>query len=239
MNTKIHDFDVFWRSLEAILTAAPSTDTIFNQYRDRNDQVDLPDAATIRTENLRRYMSEAIETASILVVGEAAGPWGCRFSGIPFTSEKQLLDLSVPFRGNRSSRSIPTCPTKVSPPFISRSAEIFWSVMKPYHGRFLVWDAFPFHSHKPHDFLSVRNPTKKEVLKFGIPALVIINKYMKPKRIVAVGKKALEALSSLRLERNIIPCETPLEDVRHPSRGGAEKFKCGMKSLFNNEATKC
>jgi len=72
MNTNNRDFETFWRSLEAILTAAPSTNTIFNQYRDRNDQVDVPDAATIRTENLRRYMAEATQTASILVVGEAA-----------------------------------------------------------------------------------------------------------------------------------------------------------------------
>jgi hypothetical protein len=239
MNTKQHDFDSFWRSLEAILTAVPSSDTVFNQYRDRNDQVDVLDAAAIRTENLRRYMANAIETASILVVGEAAGPWGCRFSGVPFTSEKQLIDpciLPFPLRGKRSSRAILTCHTKVSPPFTSRSAEIFWSVMKPYHSRFLVWDAFPFHPHEPHDFLTVRNPTQKEIKQFG-EALLLIIKYMNPTHIVAVGKKAEEVLKTLKEKRRITTHNKP-EYVRHPSRGGEGKFKEKMESLFNKWETK-
>lgn len=228
MNPKRRDFETFWRRLEAILTATPSTNTIFNQYRDRNDQVDVPDAPTIRTENLRRYMAEATETASILIVGEAAGPWGCRFSGVPFTGEKQLLDPSFPLGGERSSRTIPACPTKVVPPFISRSAEAFWDVMLPYHGRFLVWDAFPLHSHEPDDFLTVRNPTRNEVSQFG-EALRLIKAYMKPDHIVAVGKKAFEELHGIG--------ETSVY-VRHPSRGGKAEFTAGMEALFKNEERK-
>jgi hypothetical protein len=228
MNQQRKDFLTFWQSIEASLMTMPSTNTVFNQYRDCNDQVDIPNAATIRTENLRRYMAEATETATILVVGEAAGPWGCRFSGVPFTSEKQLLDPSFPFHGNRSSRTIPTCPTKVAPPFTSRTAEIFWSVMLPYYGRFLAWDAFPLHSHKPYDVLTVRNPTKDEVSQFRI-ALCSIKEYIKPTRIVAVGKKAFEILNTLG--------EAPVY-VRHPSRGGMKEFASGMLSMFKNYGTK-
>jgi hypothetical protein len=43
MNTKGRDFATFWQSLEAILTVEPTTNTIFNQYRDSNDQVDVQD----------------------------------------------------------------------------------------------------------------------------------------------------------------------------------------------------
>ncbi|HIJ76742.1 MAG TPA: uracil-DNA glycosylase [Deltaproteobacteria bacterium] len=228
MNKKNRDFDTFWRMLQANLTAVLSTNTIFNQYRDCNDQVDIPDAATIRTENLRRYMFEVTETASILVVGEAAGPWGCRFSGVPFTGEIQLLDPSFPLDGNRSSRKIPACPTKISPPFTSRSAEIFWSVMLPYYSRFLAWDAFPLHSHEPHHFLTVRNPTKNEISRFG-EALRLVKEYMNPTHIVAVGKKAFEELDALG-EASIY--------VRHPSRGGKAEFTAGMQSLLKNEGIK-
>ena len=228
MNTKSRDFDTFWDSLEAILTATRSTDTVFNQYRDRKDEIDLPDAAAIRTENLRRYMAEATKTASILVVGEAAGPWGCRFSGVPFTGERQLLDPSFPLCGRRSSRIVPSRPTKVSPPFISRSSEAFWGVMLPHHGRFLVWDAFPLHSHEPHDVLTVRNPRRSEVSQFG-EALRLIKAYMMPTNIVAVGKKAFEELDALR---------EPSIYVRHPSRGGKAEFSAGMQSIFKNEGRK-
>ena len=224
MNTNRRDFDTFWGCLEAILAAVPSTNTVFNQYRDHNDDVDLPCAASIRTENLRRYMAVATETASVLVVGEAAGPWGCRFSGIPFTGEKQLLAPSFPVRGDRSSRAIPAFQTKVAPPFISRSAEAFWGVMLPYYGRFLVWDAFPLHSHKPDDFLTVRNPSSGEVSQFG-KALRLIKAYLKPTHIVSVGRKAFDELDALG-EHSIY--------VRHPSRGGKQKFTAGMQDLFNH-----
>ena len=202
----------------------PSTNIVFNQYRDNNDQVDLPNAATIRTMNLRCYMAEATETASILVVGEAAGPWGCRFSGVPFTGERQLLDPSFPIHGERSSKTNLDLPTKINPPFISISAKIFWGVMLPYYGRFLLWDAFPFHSHKPQDFLTVRNPTKSEVSIFG-EALQLIKAYMKPINIVTVGKRAFEELDSLG-EHSIY--------VRHPSQGGKAEFISGMQNIFED-----
>jgi len=224
MYTKKRDFVKFWYSLAGILTVAPSTEVVFNQYRDCNDQVDLPDGATIRTMNLRRYMAEATENASILVVGEAAGPWGCRFSGVPFTGERQLLDPSFPIHGERSSKTNPDHTTKVTPPFISPSAKIFWEVMLPYYGRFLLWDAFPFHSHKPQNFLTVRNPTKSEVSIFG-EALRLIKSYMKPINIVSVGKKAFEELDSLG-EHSIY--------VRHPSQGGKAKFTSGMQNIFED-----
>lgn len=227
-NAKRRDFMIFWRSLKAILTKAPSTNTVFNQYRDRNKDFDVPRAATIRIENLRRYMAEATKTASILVVGEAAGPWGCRFSGVPFTGEKQLLDPSFPLHGECSSKTKPARPTKYAPPFISESAKTFWGVMLPYYGRFLVWDAFPLHPCNPRDALTVRNPSKSEVAQFG-EALRLIKAYMKPTHIVAVGKKAFEELSSLG-EASIY--------VRHPSRGGKEKFTSGIQDIFYDEKKK-
>lgn len=228
MNTKKGDFGAFWGNLEVMLTESRSTSTVFNQYRDRNDQVDLPDAASIRVENLRLYMADATSTASILIVGEAAGPWGCRFSGVPFTGEKQILDPHFPVHGKHSSKTFPALPTKLSPPFISRSAEIFWGVLRPYHARFLVWDAFPLHSHKPHDFLTVRNPTKGEVSQFR-GALSLIREYIEPTQIIAVGKKVFQELDSLNV---------PSIYVRHPSRGGKPKFTAGMKEIFGRGINK-
>ncbi|MCX7046008.1 MAG: uracil-DNA glycosylase [Candidatus Sumerlaeota bacterium] len=203
----------------------PSSDIVFNQYRDFYAEVDVPNAASIRTANLRRYMASACEGASILVVGEAPGPWGCRFSGVPFIGERQLLDPSFPYRGERSSRIDPLRPTKIVPPFTSNSAEIFWEVMRPYHHRFVLWDAFPLHSHKPDDVLTVRNPTRKEVSQFG-EALRLIKAYMEPTQVIAIGRKAFAELKMLG--------ETPVY-VRHPSRGGKAEFAAGMQRLFKNQ----
>jgi hypothetical protein len=216
------DFAAFWLKLEAILLSQPSTATVFNQYRDCNDQVDGPEAAAIRRDNLRKYMAKATESASFLVVGEAAGPWGCRFSGVPFTGERQLLDTSFPLSGHRSSKRNPNRATKVNPPFVSRSAEVFWEVMLPYRCDFVLWDAFPLHSHQPGDALTVRNPTKGEVSQFA-EVLYLIKAYVVPKQTIAVGRKAFDELEALG--------QAP-KYVRHPSRGGKREFAIGMEQLF-------
>jgi len=219
-----NEFSDLWGQLESILLTAMSTDKVFNQYRDCNNNFDLPNAPDIRRGNLRTYLEQASRKGTFLIVGEAAGPWGCRFSGVPFTGEKQLLDPYFPYRGTRSSLNVTLVPTRVNPPFISRSAEAFWEIMLPYHSQFVVWDAFPLHSHKPGDVLTVRNPTKKEVSKFG-EALYLLKAFLKPARIIAVGKKAFEELEALG--------ETA-EYVRHPSRGGKLAFASGTQRLFKN-----
>jgi hypothetical protein len=221
-------FDTFWCSLKDILTVVPSTSTVFNQYRDRNEELDVPDAPAVRIDNLRRYMAEASSTAKTLVVGEAAGPLGCRFSGVPFTSERQLLDLSFPVQGRRSSKEVPSRTTKVAPPFFSQSSEVFWEIMRPYHGQFLVWNAFPLHSYEEYDVLTVRNPTKGEVSQFR-EALRLIKAFIEPIHIVAVGRKALEELNALG------ECEPSITYVRHPSRGGKTKFTAGMRKVFKGD----
>jgi len=64
----------------------------FNQYRDVHPELDLPRGAVVRRHNLRCYL-EAFAGARFVLVGEAAGYAGCRFSGIPFTCEAQFALL--------------------------------------------------------------------------------------------------------------------------------------------------
>ena len=225
MGASHNDFAAFWRNLAAMLTSVPSTDTSFNLYRDCNEDVDVPNAASIRTANLRNYMAKACESASILVVGEAAGPWGARFSGVPFIGERQLLDPSFPINGERSSRADPIRKMRLTPPFISGSAKIFWEVLLPYYRHFVVWDAFPLHPHELGDALTVRNPSRKEVSQFG-EALRLIEAYIQPSHIVAVGRRARKQLEALG--------EYPV-CVRHPSMGGKAEFAAGMQQFFKKQ----
>jgi len=218
-------FADFWRNLESLLVDAPSTGITFNQYRDCNPEVDVPDAAAIRLANLRSYMEKACDSASILIVGEAAGPWGARFSGIPFVGEKQLLDPLFPIRGERSSKVDPLRETRIAPPFVSNSAKLFWEALLPFHERFVAWDAMPFHTHKRGDALTVRNPSKKEVAQFG-EMLRLVEAYVQPSQIVAVGRRAFEALEALG--------HSPVY-VRHPSMGGRAGFATGMQEVFGEK----
>ena len=67
-----------------------ATQGLFNQYADHDAQLDGPQSAPRRCKNLRLYL-EYFRQARFVLVGEAAGYNGCRFSGIPFTGENLLV----------------------------------------------------------------------------------------------------------------------------------------------------
>jgi hypothetical protein len=211
-----------WDFFEKWIFTIRSTPGFFNQYRDRHSSVDLAEATAIRQQNLLNYFLSFSKIPPVLLLGEAPGPWGCRFSGIPFTGERQLLDQELPFSGQQSSRGIPRIKVRKTTPYISNSARVFWSTMLPYYPRFIVWNCVPIHPYRIGNILSVRTPTSKEVVQYSYILLKILS-ILKPDRIVAVGRKAQYSLTYLG--------ET-CSYVRHPSQGGTYKFKRGIKKAF-------
>lgn len=166
--------------LESKVFSVRPANLLFNQYRDRDSSVDLPQADEIRRENLINYLSCYPKWPSVLIVGEAPGPRGCRFSGVPFTSEALLCKGALPFIGRQSSIN--------DLPYSENSAAIFWRVLLPYYPKFFIWNSVPFHPYKQDEILSVRNPTRGEICIYSDLLSEIIS-LIKPKRIVAVGKK--------------------------------------------------
>lgn len=154
-----------------------------------------------------------------LLIGEAAGPWGCRFSGIPFTSERMLISGVLPFEGCQSSTH--------DPPYSEISATIFWEVLLPCYPKFFVWNAVPFHPHKRSEMLSIRHPTREEIYTHSKVISKMLS-LMKPKLIVAVGRKAELALKVLG-KSSIY--------VRHPSQSGAREFTKGIEKIFKKVLT--
>ena len=207
-----------WNLFERSIFTPRSAPGLFNQYRSRDLAVDRGSAPGIRRANLFGYFSSFRKRPSVLLLGEAPGPWGCRFSGIPFTAERQLLAQSLPFGGRRSSRDEPRISLRRKPPYISNSARLFWSTMLPYYPRFIVWNCVPFHPYDSGNILSVRTPTASEVLQYShmLSEIILL---LKPEKIIAVGRKAQFSLNHLGI---------PNDYVRHPSQGGALKFKNGI-----------
>jgi uracil-DNA glycosylase len=216
--------DNFWCLFNKKIFTIPSSHGLFNQYKDRNPYVDLINAADIRRQNLYNYFKSFSKKPVVVLIGEAPGPWGCRFSGIPFTGERQLLLKELPFYGKQSSKNKAEIRVRKSTPYVSNSARIFWSVMKKYHPQFFVWNCVPIQPYKKNNILSVRTPTTKEVMNYSNLLSEILS-ILNPKHIVAVGKKAEFSLSQLG-----ISCTY----VRHPSQGGATKFKKGIAKVFRN-----
>lgn len=207
--------EIVLAAFERYLYDHPSTDLSFNPYRDENPELDIDGAAVIRRRNLEAYVLAHPERPRVLVVMEAPGPWGCRFTGVPVTSEAQLLDPTFPLSGKRTSRR--------AEPLTEYSASIFWRVMRPFFPRFMIWNAFPLHPHKQEKPTSIRTPTASEIRTF-VPLSRAIVEAVGPETILAVGRKA-EHLITKALGLNATY-------VRHPSQGGANLFAEGMSAAL-------
>lgn len=199
--------------LQADVFPLASTDRLFNQYGDRDDTLDLPNAQQIRRDNLKAYLSAYDVLPDVLLIAEAPGPWGCRFSGVPITSEAQLLDADFPIHGARSSST--------GDPLTEYCANIHWRVLTPFFPHFLTWNAVPFHPHK-EDALSIRTPTRREIDAFTNVVRCFVN-VIRPSHVVAVGRKA---------ERSLDRVGTDYTYVRHPSQGGARLFAEGVARVL-------
>lgn len=199
---------------EARLFDVPSTDDLFNPYRDRDDALDRPDAAAIRRDNLRRYAAAYDAPPPLLLLCEAPGPWGCRFTGVPITSEAQLLDPAFPLSGTRSSTA--------DAAHDEYSASIFWRVLQPAFPHFFVWNTVPLHPHKPGRPLTIRTPRVREV-KAHLELLAGVVEAVGPQRVLAVGRKAEDALARVGVAATY---------VRHPSQGGATRFGEGVREAL-------
>ena len=203
-----------YRLIEREVFDAASTPDLFNPYRDRTDAFDLPEAVNVRRANFRRYCAAFPEVPRVLLLAEAPGPWGCRFSGVPLTSEAQLLDPAFPLHGARSSTA--------EAPYGEYSASIYWRALRPYFPHFFTWNSVPLHPHRPGEPLTIRTPRRREVRRWA-DVLAGLLDALRPERVVAVGRKAEEALTAAGAE--------PIY-VRHPSQGGATRFAEGVTAVM-------
>jgi hypothetical protein len=202
-----------WDLFETHVFPAATTEETFNPYRGRHDDLDLPEAPEIRRANLRAYLSAYDTTPPLFLLLEAPGPWGCRFSGVPITSEAQLTDPDFPIDGWQTSTE--------DEPHTEYSASIFWRVLQPLFPHFFIWNSLPLHPHDPGEPLSIRTPRRTEVREWQ-PLLSDLLDALDPTRIVGVGRKAERALDEAGADPTY---------VRHPSQGGATKFEVGMNEI--------
>ena len=180
----------------------------FNQFRQVGPD-DLPDAPSIRLNNLRHYLEERTD-ADVLAVGEAAGYQGMRWSGIAFTSEFDLLRWGEPYR--RSSGR--------ARPWKEPSGTIVHGVLDDLGAerRVVLWNTVPAHPHLAGSPLSNRRPTREEIAA-GTRFVERLYAILAPRLLVGVGRIACAALPAAHY-------------VRHPAQSGATAFRSGMRELL-------
>lgn len=192
----------------AAVTTGPD---LFNQFRDEDPALDARGAAAIRRANARAYLG-ARHRPRALLVGEAIGYRGGRFSGIAFTSERLLHTWGPPYRSSSLE------PAGWAEP----SATIIHGLLADLdlEARCALWNTVPWHPHPPDRPLGNRAPRRDEVT-LGLPFLDRILDLLEPERVIAVGRVAERALAG-----RADAC------VRHPAQGGAKACREGLRALL-------
>lgn len=157
--------------------------------------------------------------ATLLLIGEAPGYQGCRYSGIPFTSERLLLEGAIPRISPLLGRRITTRPKPWSEP----SATIVWKALHEYllAESTVLFNAVPWHPEGKSGPHSNRTPNRKEIELGEYFLKLFLNLYPKT-AVAAVGNTASGTLARLGVDHR---------KLRHPANGGANKFRAGIADI--------
>lgn len=204
-----------------LLSRGPRGDAtdVANPYRDVIAGLDRPAAARRRQSNLAAYV-ERVGRPRLVLVGEALGYRGGRFSGIAFTSERQLVGgdaWRLPWGGE------PFSATSTNPQlWLEPSGSVLWGALGGQAKGVLVWNAFPWHPWGARGPLSNRTPERRLLLA-NLHVLERVLAEVGEARIAAVGRTAEAALAALGVGE--------VARLRHPSHGGAAIFRRQLASL--------
>ena len=214
-------------SFIALLAAGPGDgDCVFNPWGDCDDRDRAPRRSTpaIRRANLAAYLDARRRSARFLLLGEAPSHRGCRFSGIAFCSETELVRL--PHLVAREPLSTTSALGEVKPQR-ERSAAVIWGEIERAGAAFevVLWNAFPWHPYRPAGVgggpsgpTSNRKPRTTEVAHGRAALRALFGCFARELEIFAVGKVAEDALG--RWEE--FKCAGYL---RHPAQGGEARFR--------------
>jgi hypothetical protein len=175
-------------------------------------ELECRDAPARRRANAAAYLDARAGCAPLLLVGEAMGYAGGRFTGIAFTAERTLRTWGAPY-----------AVTSVRPEgWAEQSGTIVHGALAALGlaPTTVLWNVVPAHPHRPGEPLSNRTPAVGE-LRAGAAVLGELIERLRPRATIAVGRSAERALAWLGID-----CDAC---VRHPANGGATAFRQGLE----------
>jgi hypothetical protein len=174
----------------------------------------VPGAPALRLANLMHYVEERAG-ADVVAMGEAAGYQGMRWSGIAFTSERDLARWGPPYRPTSTGRARGW--SEPSGTMVHRLLEQLGA-----ERRVILWNTVPCHPYRAGNPLSNRRPTRNEIYAGREYALRLID-LIQPRLVIAVGRVADEALQGRATTY-----------VRHPANAGGPAFAEGMMAALSS-----
>lgn len=195
--------------------SGPRLPGMFNPWGESCPTETEKDGHLARRRRLEIHMDRA---PRVVIIGEAPGYQGCRYSGIAFTSERLLHQGSVPGMG-----IVPRITARPRP-WSEPSATIVWEALYQLGlaEESVMFNAVPWHPMGEGGPHSNRTPTSAEV-EAGAPFLQQFLAVYPGVPVVALGKTAAGLLERIGVQAST---------VRHPANGGATKFREGMSALF-------
>lgn len=196
----------------------------FNPYSEVCPEFDLPEASSIRQQNLLNTLEAALATRpSSMWIARDLGYRGGRRTGLALTDEchlsaHQKLLATKPLR--RATRG---------PLQSENTAGSIWDVLNRLEQPVFLWNVFPLHPHIQGQPQSNRSHTRSEALDCRIFLDWLLTK-LSPRKVLAIGRDAQSALASLGVES--VP-------VRHPSYGGKSDFLETMNSEYGLKSPSC
>jgi len=154
----------------------------------------------------------------LLIIGEAPGYEGCRYSGVAFTSERLLLEGEILRVSSLNGKRL----TNRKLPWSEPSATIVWKGLKE-HGlenSTVLFNSVPWHPMGACAH-SNRTPTPEEQ-EIGNHYLKMFLSLYGNVTIAALGKVASKNLTTLSVVH---------AKLRHPANGEATKFRNGLSIL--------
>ncbi|MCF7803679.1 MAG: uracil-DNA glycosylase [Candidatus Marinimicrobia bacterium] len=207
---------------------------VFNPWYQTDPSNDIDGGGSIiRRRQLRQYFLEREDSVKYLLIAEALGYQGGHFSGMAMTSERILL-------GHKSSDGVQPEqvfrnlePERTSKPsvkangFSENTATTVWTTLAEFGidtYEIVLWNTFPWHPFEPDSgMLTNRTPTRDE-LEYAQPYLEDFLALFPECTIVALGNHSSDNLTSLGIEHT---------KLRHPSFGGAPKFRAGLEQIVH------
>lgn len=202
--------------IEAI--AEPQHPNMHNPWRDLCGTDLRDDAFTLRQERLRRHLD--VPNPRLLIIGEAPGYQGCRYSGVAFTSERLLVERKIPRMEGLEGQRI----TDRKLPWSEPSATIVWGALAE-HGlaeNTVMFNAVPWHPVGAKGMHSNRTPSPAEKAE-GVRYLSMLLEIYPRITVAALGNTASGTLTELGIEHT---------KLRHPANGGASLFRNGLAGLL-------
>jgi hypothetical protein len=202
-----------------LLHAGPSDPaSVFNPWREWDDRDRAPRKATPaqRRDNMAAYLRARERSARFMLLGEAPSHRGCRFSGIAFCSETELIHKRDQVA--KEALALTSAQAHVKPQR-ERSAAVIWDELERAGCAHdvVLWNAFPWHPYG--DVLTSNRKPKITEVAHGRAALkALLACFPHRLQIFAVGKVAEDALRRW-------PEFECAGYMRHPAQGGETLFR--------------